>query len=79
MVCQVYCDLEVAFIISENEDVLYLMEKMGELLNGGTAVSNQFYYGCLFQELLAFQLPGRHPMPQVLSSVVGVYTLAYFM
>lgn len=61
---KVYSDLEVAFVVSENQDVLHLMGKMGELLNGGTAVSNQFYYGCLFQELLTFQLPGRHAMPQ---------------
>ena len=50
--------------------MLYLMGKMGELLNGGTWVSSQFYYGCLFKELLTFQLPGRHPMPQVLISSV---------
>lgn len=62
---QVYSDLEVAFVISENQEVLDFMGKMGELLIGGTAISNQFYYGCLFQELLAFQLPGRHTKPQV--------------
>lgn len=61
---KVYSDLEVAFVISENQEVLDLMGKMGELLIGGTAISNQFYYGCLFQELLAFQLPGRHTKPK---------------
>lgn len=61
---KVYSDLEVAFVISENQEVLDFMGKMGELLIGGTAISNQFYYGCLFQELLAFQLPGRHTKPQ---------------
>ncbi|MCO5578031.1 hypothetical protein L7F22_031869 [Adiantum nelumboides] len=60
----VYSDLEVAFVISENKEVLDLMGKMGELLIGGTAISSQFYYGCLFQELLAFQLPGRHSKPK---------------
>jgi methionine S-methyltransferase len=63
--------LEVAFIISENEDVLYLMGKTGELLNGGTSVSSQFYYGCLFKELLSFQFPGRHPISQVFIFVFG--------
>ncbi|KAI5072948.1 hypothetical protein GOP47_0013054 [Adiantum capillus-veneris] len=60
---KVYSDLEVAFVVSENKEVLDLMGKMGELLIGGTAISSQFYYGCLFQELLAFQLPGRHTKP----------------
>ncbi|KAH7295337.1 hypothetical protein KP509_27G043100 [Ceratopteris richardii] len=60
---KVYADMEVAFIISENKEVLDLMGKMAQLLIGETAISNQFYYGCLFHELLAFQLPGRHSKP----------------
>lgn len=61
---KVYTDLEVAFIISENQDVLDCMGKMGDILIGGTAIANQFYYGCIFQELVAFQLPGRHAKSQ---------------
>lgn len=61
---KVYSDLEIAFIISENQTVLNLMAKMGEILNGGTAITHQFYYGCLLHELLTFQLPGRHTMLQ---------------
>eukprot|EP01018_Ginkgo_biloba_P037199 Gb_08908 [translate_table: standard] len=58
---QVYSDLEVAFVISESEDVVDALAKTMELLQSRTALFSQIYYGCLFHELLTFQLPDRHP------------------
>ncbi|URD82721.1 Ferric reductase like transmembrane component [Musa troglodytarum] len=58
---QVYSDLEVAFVISEDESVYTTLPKTVELLEGHTALFSQYYYGCLFHELLAFQLADRHP------------------
>ncbi|KAJ8755646.1 hypothetical protein K2173_022241 [Erythroxylum novogranatense] len=57
---QVYSDLEVAFVISEEEAVLKALSKTVEVLEGNTAPIRQYYYGCLFHELLAFQLTDRH-------------------
>lgn len=62
---QVYSDLEVAFVISEEEAIFKALSKTMELLQGNTAPISQNYYGCLFNELLAFQLPDRHPFPEV--------------
>ncbi|XP_068652667.1 methionine S-methyltransferase [Aristolochia californica] len=61
---QVYSDLEVAFVISEEETIFNALSKTVELLEGHTASFSQYYYGCLFHELLAFQLPYRHPPAQ---------------
>ncbi|XP_024516277.1 methionine S-methyltransferase [Selaginella moellendorffii] len=61
---KVYADLEVAFLISENKDVLHALALSGELVDGRTAVMNQFYYGCLLHELLSFHLPERHTTSQ---------------
>ncbi|KAF9587172.1 hypothetical protein IFM89_039612 [Coptis chinensis] len=61
---QVYSDLEVAFVISEEESVFKALSKTVELLEGNTALFSQYYYGCLFHELLAFQLADRHPLAQ---------------
>lgn len=61
---QVYSDLEVAFIISENQTLLNTLAKAGDVTYGRTAISSQFYYGCLFHELLSFQLPERHTTEQ---------------
>ncbi|XP_048334990.2 methionine S-methyltransferase [Ziziphus jujuba] len=58
---QVYSDLEVAFVISEEEAIFKALSKTVELLEGNTALISQGYYGCLFHELLAFQLADRHP------------------
>uniref|UniRef100_A0A5B7B5A8 methionine S-methyltransferase n=1 Tax=Davidia involucrata TaxID=16924 RepID=A0A5B7B5A8_DAVIN len=58
---QVYSDLEVAFVISEEETIFKALSKTVELLEGNTALISQYYYGCLFHELLAFQLADRHP------------------
>ncbi|KAM7474490.1 hypothetical protein LguiB_021733 [Lonicera macranthoides] len=58
---QVYSDLEVAFVISEESSIFKALSKTLELLQGNTALISQYYYGCIFHELLAFQLPGRHP------------------
>ncbi|KAI3701936.1 hypothetical protein L6452_27433 [Arctium lappa] len=58
---QVYTDLEVAFVISEEQTICDALSKSVELLQGNTALISQYYYGCLFHELLSFQLPGRHP------------------
>ncbi|XP_038709067.1 methionine S-methyltransferase [Tripterygium wilfordii] len=57
---QVYSDLEVAFVISEEEAIFKALSKTVEVLEGNTALISQYYYGCLFHELLAFQLADRH-------------------
>lgn len=59
---QVYADLEVAFVISEDETIFNALSKTVELLEGPTALFSQYYYGCLFHELLAFQIADRHPI-----------------
>ncbi|KAJ0977200.1 hypothetical protein J5N97_012674 [Dioscorea zingiberensis] len=61
---RVYSDLEVAFIISEDETIFKALSKTVELLEGHTPLISQYYYGCLFHELLAFQIGGRHPPAQ---------------
>ncbi|XP_002272368.1 methionine S-methyltransferase [Vitis vinifera] len=53
---QVYTDLEVAFVVSEEEAIFKALSKTVELLEGNTALISQYYYGCLFREILAFQL-----------------------
>ncbi|KAL0364953.1 UNVERIFIED_CONTAM: Methionine S-methyltransferase [Sesamum angustifolium] len=60
---QVYTDLEVAFVISEEEAMFKALCKTVELLQGSTAIISQYYYGCLFHELLSFQLADRRPPP----------------
>ncbi|BBN19534.1 hypothetical protein MPTK1_8g11490 [Marchantia polymorpha subsp. ruderalis] len=57
---QVYSDLEVSFVISENQDLLNALAKTSELTCGQTAYTSQFYYGVLLHELLNFQLSDRH-------------------
>ncbi|KAL9246094.1 hypothetical protein vseg_019673 [Gypsophila vaccaria] len=59
---QVYKDLEVAFMISEDETIFQALARTVELLEGNTALISQNYYGCLFNELLSFQLADRHPL-----------------
>ncbi|KAF6152630.1 hypothetical protein GIB67_008067, partial [Kingdonia uniflora] len=61
---QVYSDLEVAFVISEEETIFKALSKTVKLLEGNPALFSQYYYGCLFHELLAFQLADRHPHAQ---------------
>nr|CAD1824517.1 unnamed protein product [Ananas comosus var. bracteatus] len=61
---QVYSDLEVAFVISEDVTIYEALSKTVELLEGHTALFSQHYYGCLFHELLAFQIADRHPLPE---------------
>lgn len=61
---QVYSDLEVAFVISEEESIFKALSKTVELLEGNTALISQYYYGCILYELLAFQLADRHPSPE---------------
>ncbi|CAI8591585.1 unnamed protein product [Vicia faba] len=56
---KVYPDLEVAFVISEEESLFNALSKTVELLEGNTALISQYYYGCIFHELLAFQLASR--------------------
>ncbi|XP_076892842.1 methionine S-methyltransferase-like [Bidens hawaiensis] len=58
---QVYTDLEVAFVISEEQTIFDALSRSVEILQGNTALTSQFYYGCLFHELLSFQLPDRRP------------------
>jgi methionine S-methyltransferase len=55
----------VAFVISENQTLLNALAKAGDVTYGRTAISSQFYYGCLLHELLSFQLPERHTSEQV--------------
>ncbi|KAF7801260.1 methionine S-methyltransferase [Senna tora] len=61
---KVYPDLEVAFVISEEESLFNALSKTVELLEGNTALISQYYYGCIFHELLAFQLADRRPPAQ---------------
>ncbi|KAI3448387.1 hypothetical protein Pfo_005052 [Paulownia fortunei] len=61
---QVYSDLDVAFVISEEEAMFKALCKTVELLQGNTSIISQYYYSCLFHELLAFQLADRHPLAQ---------------
>uniref|UniRef100_A0A452XJF0 Aminotransferase class I/classII large domain-containing protein n=1 Tax=Aegilops tauschii subsp. strangulata TaxID=200361 RepID=A0A452XJF0_AEGTS len=61
---QVYSDLEVAFAISEDPTVYKALSQTIELLEGHTSVISQHYYGCLFHELLAFQIGDRHPQQE---------------
>lgn len=68
---QVYSDLEVAFIISEEEAIFKALSKTVEVLQGITAPISQYYYGCLFHELLSFQLADRHPRAEV--SVIALF------
>ncbi|KAF6175926.1 hypothetical protein GIB67_003414 [Kingdonia uniflora] len=49
---------------SEEETIFKALSKTVELLEGNTALFCQYYYGCLFHELLAFQLADRHPPVQ---------------
>ncbi|MBA0568582.1 hypothetical protein Golob_006067 [Gossypium lobatum] len=62
---QVYSDLEVAFVISEEEAILKALSKTVEILEGNTSLISQYYYGCIFHELLSFQLTDRHPHLEV--------------
>ncbi|KAF2294062.1 hypothetical protein GH714_007187 [Hevea brasiliensis] len=48
----------------EEEAIFRALSKTVEVLEGNTAPIRQFYYGCLFHELLAFQLADRHPLAE---------------
>ncbi|XP_072950452.1 methionine S-methyltransferase [Typha angustifolia] len=61
---QVYSDLEVAFIISEDATIYKALSETVELLEGHTPLFSQEYYACLFHELLAFQIADRHPLAE---------------
>ncbi|XP_054776511.1 methionine S-methyltransferase-like isoform X2 [Prosopis cineraria] len=61
---KVYPDLEVAFVISEEESLFNALSKTVELQEGNTSLISQQYYGCIFHELTAFQLLDRHPPSQ---------------
>uniref|UniRef100_A0ACD6A8S7 Uncharacterized protein n=1 Tax=Avena sativa TaxID=4498 RepID=A0ACD6A8S7_AVESA len=60
---QVYSGMEVAFAISEAA-VCKALSQTIELLEGHTSVISQYYYGCLFHELLAFQIGDHHPQQE---------------
>lgn len=68
---QVYPDLEVSFVISEEASICNALSKTVELLEGNTALISQHYYGCIFHELTAFQLADRHPSLQVCHFFLG--------
>lgn len=57
--------MEVAFVISEEQSIFKVLSKTVELLEGNTAAISQNYYGCLFHELLAFQLADRRRHSEV--------------
>lgn len=63
--------MEVAFIISEEEAIFKALSKTVEVLQGITAPMSQYYYGCLFHELLAFQLADRRLPAEV--SVIALF------
>lgn len=69
---QVYTDLEVAFVISEDETIFQALARTVELLEGNTSLISQNYYGCLFNELLSFQLADRHQRAVVCYSCLYV-------
>lgn len=56
-------------MISEEETIFKALCKTVELLEGSTALISQYYYGCLFNDLLAFQLADRHPPAEVISVI----------
>nr|GEW92631.1 hypothetical protein [Tanacetum cinerariifolium] len=62
---KVYTDLEVAFVISEEQKIFDALSRSVELLQGNTALISQYYYGCLFHELLSFRLPDRRPPAEI--------------
>ncbi|KAH9287516.1 hypothetical protein KI387_031633, partial [Taxus chinensis] len=72
---QVYSDLEVAFVISESEEVFTSLAKTMELLQSSTPLFSQYYYGCLFHELLSFQLPDRHQTAKFCPLIFSVIDL----
>lgn len=53
---RVYPDLEVCFVLSENEATLEALESAAELTYSRVPLLNQFYYDRLFFRLLNFQL-----------------------
>lgn len=60
-----YSDLEVAFVITEEKATFKALCKTVELIQGNNSIISQYYYGCLFHELLDFQIADRHPLSQV--------------
>ncbi|KAL8541865.1 hypothetical protein ACS0TY_002931 [Phlomoides rotata] len=68
---QVYSDLEVAFVISEEKAMFKALCKTVELMQGNNPIISQYYYGCLFHELLAFQIADRHPLTQRIGEKTG--------
>lgn len=75
---QVYSDLEVAFVISEVDGISKALSKTVEVLEGHTAIISQYYYGCLFHELLAFQLADRHAPAEVCSKIIPNLCVRFF-
>lgn len=61
-------------MISEDETIFQALARTVELLEGNTSLISQNYYGCLFNELLSFQLADRHPAPMVCHSCLDVRT-----
>eukprot|EP00850_Spirogloea_muscicola_P006228 SM000029S10523 [mRNA] locus=s29:641097:647685:+ [translate_table: standard] len=61
---QVYSDLEVCLLISENASLLRGTANMTELTFSVTPAMSQLYYGTLLHELLSFQLRERHQLNQ---------------
>ena len=55
---------EVSFAISEDAAVYKALSQTIELLEGHMSLISQHYYGCLFHELLAFQIADRHPQQE---------------
>ncbi|GFP95064.1 methionine s-methyltransferase [Phtheirospermum japonicum] len=71
--CQLLLDIsdhfELSSLPSSKEEAMFkALCKTVELLQGSTSIISQYYYGCLFHELLAFQLSDRHPPTQRISA-----------
>ncbi len=56
---RIYTDLEAAFLISENSDLLSAMTNAADLTYSRTPVLSQLYYDRILQDLLRFQIAER--------------------
>lgn len=61
---QVYSDLEVAFVLSENRTFLQDFAYGGELTYSRTPSMPQLYYGSLLNDLLSFQIRDKHVLAE---------------
>lgn len=69
---RVYSDLKIGFAVSEDERMYTALCKTMELLQGNTNIISQYYDGCLFHDLLAFQLANQRSPQQRSGENIGV-------